>query len=138
MKNNKMVAGLMFSHDNHSVALIEKKRPPWQRGKLNGIGGHIEKIETPHEAMVREFKEEAGAYVTVWRPFCILNGTDWTVYWFTSNVPCDISSTTDEKIGWYWVDDVLLGKYQCIQNLKWLIPLALDKDGVTGLMTDNS
>lgn len=42
------------------VVLIRKSKPEWAKGKLNGIGGHIEEGETPLEAMVREFDEEAG------------------------------------------------------------------------------
>jgi 8-oxo-dGTP pyrophosphatase MutT (NUDIX family) len=48
------------------VALIRKVRPSWQAGLLNGVGGHIESGETPHDAMVREFEEEAGVHVPRW------------------------------------------------------------------------
>jgi 8-oxo-dGTP diphosphatase len=50
--------------DDPLIALIQKKRPKWQEGKFNGIGGHVEETETPFEAMVREFREEAGLNVT--------------------------------------------------------------------------
>ncbi|MBN2391881.1 MAG: NUDIX domain-containing protein, partial [Anaerolineae bacterium] len=33
-------------------------------GKYNGLGGHIEPGETPHQAAVREVAEEAGLTVT--------------------------------------------------------------------------
>jgi 8-oxo-dGTP diphosphatase len=54
------VVGFMFSEYCNEIALIKKKRPEWQKGRLNGIGGHIEKNEVPHDAMYREFEEEAG------------------------------------------------------------------------------
>ncbi len=35
------VVGFMFTEDEKQVVLIEKKRPEWQAGKLNGVGGKI-------------------------------------------------------------------------------------------------
>ena len=35
------VVGFMLSIDGEDVALIRKERPAWQKGRLNGIGGHI-------------------------------------------------------------------------------------------------
>jgi 8-oxo-dGTP diphosphatase len=35
----RYVLGFMFSSDHSEVALIRKRKPEWQRGKLNGIGG---------------------------------------------------------------------------------------------------
>lgn len=52
--------GLMFSLDGSRLALIRKKNPEWQAGKLNGIGGKAEPGESSIEAMTREFQEEAG------------------------------------------------------------------------------
>jgi hypothetical protein len=49
----KYVVGLAFD-DEGRVALIEKNRPAWQRGLLNGIGGKIEGDEMPVETMIRE------------------------------------------------------------------------------------
>lgn len=50
-----------FAFDPYgAVALINKNRPDWQKGKWNGIGGHLEHNELAHEAMAREFQEETG------------------------------------------------------------------------------
>jgi hypothetical protein len=80
------VAGFLFRENKTQVALIEKQRPAWQKGKLNGIGGRVEIDETPREAMKREFKEEAGADISQWRAFCYLQGINpedpWTVIMF--------------------------------------------------------
>ena len=38
------------------VVLTHKNRPAWQAGKLNGVGGKIELLESPVAAMVREFE----------------------------------------------------------------------------------
>lgn len=61
------VVGYAFRPDMGAVALIEKRKPAWQVGKLNGVGGKIEPGETPVEAMVREFKEEAGVWIEAMR-----------------------------------------------------------------------
>ena len=61
----KYVVGYCFDPYFEHVVLIEKARPEWQAGKLNGVGGKIEPKETPRRAMVREFQEEAGVYIPV-------------------------------------------------------------------------
>ena len=61
------VAGFLFSPSMNSVVLIQKNKPEWQAGKLNGVGGKVEAGETPEQAMTREFEEEAGAHVEGWR-----------------------------------------------------------------------
>lgn len=60
---------LGFAMYEGRVWLIRKARPAEQAGKLNGIGGKVEPGEHPDEAMVREFKEEAGAVVENWIQF---------------------------------------------------------------------
>ena len=57
------VVGFLFSDDRKKVVLIEKTHPGWQKGKWNGIGGHIEEGELPKDAMQREFNEEAGVLI---------------------------------------------------------------------------
>ncbi len=56
----RYVVGFMFDSKMESVVMVKKNRPAWQAGLHNGIGGKIEDGETPVDAMVREFSEEAG------------------------------------------------------------------------------
>lgn len=42
------------------ILLVEKSKPAWQQGLLNGPGGHIEPVESMRECIVREVKEETG------------------------------------------------------------------------------
>lgn len=58
----RMVLGFAFTPDNR-VALIRKRRPSWQAGKLNGIGGHREPREEGLAAMEREFFKETGVRI---------------------------------------------------------------------------
>lgn len=120
----KYVAGFFFSEDKKRVVLIEKKRPTWQIGKLNGVGGHVEENETPEAAMSREFFEETGVSINSWKSFVVLGGVDWSVNFFYAIGPVDnCDSTTDEDIKIVDVDNLPM---HVVGNLHWLIPLALD------------
>ena len=117
------VVGFLLRNNDNEVALIQKLTPAWQNGKLNGIGGKIENLETPYNAMVREFKEETGADVTDWKGMVALYYNEAEIYFFTSRAPVEIKSMEKEQVGWY---DCNLFQYQdkIIPNLAWLIPLA--------------
>src|SRR5690242_7587733 len=52
--------GFFFNEDLSKVLLIRKAKPPWQAGRLNGIGGSFEGTESPEKCMDREFLEETG------------------------------------------------------------------------------
>lgn len=125
------VAGFLFNRAQQAVLLIEKKRPAWQAGKLNGIGGKIEPGETPYEAMVREFREEAGVEIRTWEPTVILQGDAWRVYFFrafTDENLYGILPQTDEEL---WTVTLPLNDFArpaTIPNLAWLIPLSLQSD----------
>lgn len=123
------VAGLQFSEDLKTVTLIQKQRPEWQKNLCNGVGGHIEPGESAIQAMVREFKEETGAVTQPgdWEGFCVLYGDDWSVAWFRMFKNLDVATTTDEEIFCVPVSYVYTGSVAVIPNLKWLVPLALDR-----------
>jgi 8-oxo-dGTP diphosphatase len=132
------VAGFLFREKRTQVALIEKQRPAWQKGKLNGIGGKIEIGETPIEAMIREFKEETGAAISDWRPFCYLQGASpedpWAVIMFMSEAPAEIKTMEDEQVGWYPLD--MIDVIDVIPNLKWLIPMAVAEPIATSTVVE--
>lgn len=125
MTVTEYVVGFLFSPDNAQVCLIRKKRPPWQAGRLNGVGGHIEQGETPAAAMRREFEEEAGLSLE-WRYYALLWGTEYRLFCFTAVSPSpigchDIRPLTDEVPGW-WIADYLPDSV--LPNLRWLVPMA--------------
>jgi 8-oxo-dGTP diphosphatase len=129
----KYVLGFAFDKMGR-VALIEKKRPEWQRGKLNGLGGSVEKGEGYHEAMVREFREECGLATLEkdWTPFTVMHGDGWDVTCFASRIDfTGIRSPEEEQVGIWDVKNIPADK--CIVNLDFLIPIAiyfLDHDDI--------
>ncbi len=119
------VAGFMFGPEDR-VALIQKIRPAWQAGKLNAIGGTIERGESPYAAMVREFREETGVDHREWKRFCQLKGSGWEVFFYLARVDAlKVQTMTDESV--YVVDPYRLGadRVDILPNLRWLIPMAL-------------
>lgn len=132
------VAGFLFSEDKKRVALVKKEKPDWQRGKLNAIGGKIETSDqSPLFAMVREFQEETGALVNDWRHFCDLRFRGGSIHFFVSFGDVEALRTMEaEEIQVHFVDQV--GQLATIPNLRWLVPLALDKDRVAATVEDNS
>lgn len=124
-----------FVHTDDLVALIRKDRPEWQAGFLNGIGGKLEKDETPLEAMIRECKEEAGRYVGPWEHFLTLEGTTARVFCFAvydedeehiwkltqqpgESEPIEVHNMANLNSG---------GSFNTVPNLKWIVPLMMQR-----------
>jgi 8-oxo-dGTP diphosphatase len=128
--------GFAFDEDFQSVLLIEKQRPEWQKGLLNGIGGKVEINEMPLNAMCREFEEETGFNLdhARWATFGSLRGKDWIVYLYTTTLFDGEYSLidynkTDEEIILQDIDNLCTA----IPNLSWLVPMAkysLQKDEI--------
>lgn len=78
------VLGFALTKNKRWVVLIQKTKPEFQAGKLNGVGGKIEEGETPKEAMVREFHEETGCFHEEWKHYATLNFSGSRVYVFSS------------------------------------------------------
>lgn len=123
------VAGFLFNETRDQVVLIKKNRPDWQKGRLNGIGGHVEPGESVRNAMSREFSEEAGMFIapSSWNEIVQLNvGTVAQIhfFWAIGDVRL-VRSTTDEVVD---VHPVRALPETSHRNLRWLIPMCLDTD----------
>lgn len=136
----RYIVGFLF-RDEREVLLIEKARPAWQVGRLNGVGGHVEPDEVAYDAMVREFEEETGWAVSTWEHFATLigddsdagrlaaGGTAFEVVFFASYMPgtpawsfvLNRAVKVDEPVQWYPVNDL---PARVLPNLRWLVPLA--------------
>lgn len=144
---HEYVCGFFFDESFTHVALINKLKPKWQAGKLNGIGGSIEecdasnhqlmkRIAVAHNAMAREFEEEAGLKTEPeeWNMLGQINGPcrdnllpEWTVYffWMKSDRINELKSMTEEKVELVEVKR-LVEHTRVIPNLQWLIPMCSD------------
>lgn len=148
MNKQEYVLGFAFNSSLTRVALIQKNRPEWQKGKLNGIGGHVEDGETAIEAMVREFREECGIVTNEndWTNFLTMEGEDFIVhvYKIVTKDVWAVKTLTDEIIDLYdvrYIKDIenvtrLESVYrhgqsfEVISNIPWIIEMALDKDSL--------
>lgn len=129
-KRMKYVVGFIFSMNMHSVILIKKNKPEWQRGKLNGIGGKIELGESSIDAMVRECKEETGLNIAAnaWTRFAHFTSdlANIDFYFVRSDALYDAKTMETEEIIIFRV--LGLSMLNTIPNLQWLIPLAVNWD----------
>ena len=129
--------GFLFSPDRTRVLLIRKRRPAWQAGRLNGVGGKIEPGETPADAMRREFREEANLDIPDWQEVLTLTGPDdagsgiaWRGHFFRAFGDIDAArALTDEQLERH---DVHALPRDTIPNLHWMIPLMLDEEPIRG------
>lgn len=133
----KYVVGFVFSKDLKNVLLIRKKKPAWQYGFYNGVGGKIEDEDSilrgdasaAAVAMARETREETGLDIgpQSWTYFARLEDRIATVDFFFATVePCVITSAvskTSEPVSIELTCNV--PNLQTIPNLQWLIPLAV-------------
>lgn len=124
------VCGFITNPSGDLVALLTKARPAWQKGRLNGVGGKVEPLERPVQAMVRECREETGYETTPgdWEHAVTLRHTGWVVYFYLHkcvNLHRVHGLDPTEPLNWYRVKDL---PKETVPNLRWLIPLALDRD----------
>lgn len=124
----KYVVCLLFNESLSQVCLIEKSRPDWQVGLLNGPGGKVEPGETYLEAATREFREETGVGVYDWKMLCTKRGKDES-YEVAFLVRKDtellsmVRTMTDEQVG---VRDIkYIDPTKLVSSIEWVLPLAL-------------
>lgn len=123
----RAVVGLLFDEAGDELLLLRKARPAWQAGYLNGPGGKLEDGESPAQAMTREFLEETGLRVEDWREVCVRRDQDTEVYFFASTGNLrDCRASTDEVIEIVRVSEIT--RLKVVYNLRWIVPLALDRD----------
>jgi 8-oxo-dGTP diphosphatase len=130
------VCGFAFSEDKQNVLLIEKDRPEWQAGKLNGVGGKIEEIDRsekinpqnyPLYAMIREFKEEVGIQTSIpdWKVFAIMEGDNSKVYCFRTFSNRIFQKKQMESEYPTIIPCEYIGFQKTVPNVNFLVPMAL-------------
>jgi len=119
--------GFFFNPTMTKVLMLRKMRPDWQRGKLNGFGGHIEENETPDACIDREFKEEIKYHSEVkWTGYATIKGETFEVFCFAGigNIEA-ATSLTDEIVEVVDVEKLSRNSW-VIENIPWLVELAID------------
>ncbi len=121
--------GFIFDTELKRVLLVHKQKPEWQKGRINGIGGKFEVDETPSACISRETFEEAKL---------VIPGDQWlyvgaiyqeagaiavlaTVY---AGDAGDAVKNDYEEVEWFDAHEL---PENVISNLRWLIPLSLEK-----------
>lgn len=123
--------GFIFDHYKNRVILIEKTKPDWQVGKINGVGGSVEEGETPRMAMAREAKEETniGTFESDWIPIGTMEAPpDWVVHVFVTKIHRSRFSPHAIYVDEGRVDNYPISSlpHNLLASLRWLIPIALD------------
>lgn len=126
----------MFDTFHRKIVVVEKKRPKWQLGRLNGPGGKIELTDaSPEAAMAREFYEECCQQIdtTRWAHVCTMtflrDDEIALVYVLTTDTDDDyLEDGTDEHVLWYDVDHLFKIRHHpvAIHNLAWLVAMCSD------------
>lgn len=121
------VVGFLFDDSSlGQVILIEKQRPAWQKGFLNGVGGKVEPGESAEDAMRREDIEEMGVDPE-WSKFASVEYSGHILHFFAARDATAFSEAraqTDEQLVRPWVFGGDFARIKVIPNLRWLIPMA--------------
>lgn len=121
---NNYTLGLLFNSDLTKVLLINKTKPDWQKGKINGIGGKVEVGESHFNCMIREFQEEAGLSVSWWDNFTTIKGdTYYMSCWVAKGAPEAAVTQTEEEV---ILCDVGSLPKNVLRNIRWLVPMAIN------------
>jgi 8-oxo-dGTP diphosphatase len=131
----RYVCGFLFApHPTGTrVLLAMKLRPEWQRGRWNGLGGHVNGLESDAAAMQREFEEESGTRsIHAWEQFCALDGENFNVAFFRAFTTYPELCAIVRVVLPVGAERIILRPVayidaeNSIPNLTWLVPMALN------------
>ena len=114
--------GFVTDPTGQNVLLIEKRRPSWQAGRLNGIGGKLEGDEDGLAAMRRECSEETGLAIDDWSQFdeFRFEGGSVQVFWATADLT-KAQATTDEPLRVVSLQDAIDGRFPLVDEVQDLL-----------------
>ena len=120
---------LLFTPDRARVVLMRKTRPAWQAGRVNALGGKLAPGESAADAAARETREEAGVDVpaAAWEEFLVWEDPVYRMHAVRAFHPAALDARTAEDQEVFLADAGSLPA-EAIDNLRWLVPLALDRD----------
>ena len=121
------VLALLFTADRRTVVLMRKTRPAWQAGRVNALGGKLHPGETALDAARREVREEAGVDVAGWEEFLVWDDPQYRMHAVRAFDAAAHDARTAEDQEVFLAETAALPP-NLIDNLRWLVPLALDRD----------
>lgn len=133
LTDNSYALGFAFDETLRHVVLLKKAKPEWAAGMWNGPGGKVEPGETPLEAMVREFKEEAGVLIpqNQWLTLGAFQRPGWFVQCFAARTNAIFQAQTMEKekvtiypVHEYLANTILEEDTHSGLECAWLVPYA--------------
>ncbi|MEP7087801.1 MAG: NUDIX domain-containing protein [Gemmatimonadota bacterium] len=121
------VLALLFTADKKRVVLMQRTRPSWQAGRVNALGGAIVVGESAVEAARREVREEAGVNVAEWAEVLVWEDAEYRMHVMraVSELAGEARTQEDQVV---FLADASALPLNVIDNLRWLVPLALDAD----------
>ena len=127
MPPRHFVLALLFTGDRTRLVLMHRTRPAWQAGRVNALGGKLHPGETPAAAARREVREEAGVDVPAWEEFLVWDDPQYRMHALRAFDDAAAGAHTAEDQAVFLADPGALPP-NVIDNLRWLVPLALDRD----------
>jgi 8-oxo-dGTP diphosphatase len=128
MRSFEYVLALLFTEDRARVVLMHKTRPAWQAGRVNALGGKLLAGESARDAARREVREEAGVDVAAWEEFLVWDDPVYRMHAvraFDDDAAARARTAEDQAV---FLADAASLPPNVIDNLRWLVPLALDRD----------
>ena len=121
------VLALLFTPDSRHVVLMRKTRPAWQAGRVNALGGKLLPGESALDAARREVREEAGVDVAEWEEFLVWDDPQYRMHAARAfhDAAHEAHTAEDQEV---FLADAHALPPELIENLRWLVPLALDRD----------
>jgi len=121
------VLALLFTADRAELVLVRKTRPAWQAGRVNALGGKLHPGEPAGAAARREVREEAGVDVAAWEEFLVWDDPAYRMHAVRAFDDAARRARTAEDQEVFRCPAHALPP-NVIDNLRWLVPLALDRD----------
>jgi 8-oxo-dGTP diphosphatase len=120
------VLALLYTADRRRVVLMHRTRPAWQSGRVNALGGRLLHGEDAAAAARREVREECGVDVADWREVLVWEDAEYRMHVMgaVSEQAHAARTLEDQEV---FLADVHALPDNVIDNLRWLVPLALDE-----------